>query len=321
MGNDEQCQFELLKYNTLSSVTFAFAADQLVPRDYVRDALGQGLNFQATLGANPFAYGFVASTDTHMATPGAVEDETFQGHGGAGSGARDRLPEGLTDNVWLNPGGLAVLWAEENRRDSLFDAMRRREAYATSGSRIVLRFFGGADLPTDLCGQSTFVEQGYALGVPMGGELKPSQTPPKFAVYAMRDVGTAQVPGVPLQRIQIVKGWLEGGSVRYAIYDVAGGVNDASVDPNTCERSGSGQDELCGVWTDPDFDPKEHAFYYARVLENPSCRWHALQCSRAAVTCTGDQPSKPGYEGCCDEDHPKLQQERAWSSPIFHRAP
>ncbi len=321
MGNDEQCQFELLKYNTLSSVTFGFVPNELVPRDYVRDALGQGLRFQASLGANPFAYGFVASTDTHLATPGAVEDDTFQGHGGAGSGARERLPAGLTDNVWLNPGGLAVLWAEENRREALFDAMRRREAYGTSGSRIVLRFFGGADLPADLCSQPNFVEQGYALGVPMGGELASSTSAPRFGVYAMRDPGTAEVPGVPLQRIQIIKGWLDGDAVRYAIYDAAGGDNDASVDPSSCERSGGGHDELCGVWTDPNFDPNQHAFYYARVLENPSCRWHALSCSRAGVTCIGAIADKPDFAGCCDESYPKVQQERAWSSPIFHRAP
>ncbi|MFT3928338.1 MAG: DUF3604 domain-containing protein [Myxococcales bacterium] len=319
MGPDEFCNFEKMPYNTLSTVVFGLQPDKLVPRDYVRDALGQGLRFQATLGANPFGYGFVASTDTHMGTPGGVEDDKFQGHGGAGSNARDALPQGLVDHVWLNPGGLAVLWAEENRRDSLFDAMRRREAYATSGSRIVLRFFGGSDIPDNLCGAADFVQQGYALGVPMGGELK-SQQPPKFAVYALKDAGTAELPGVPLQRVQIIKGWLENDSVQYAIYDAAGGGNDANVDPNTCERSGAGQDELCGVWTDPDFDPAQHAFYYARVLENPSCRWHALQCSRAGVTCGADGPSKPGFEGCCDERYPKVQQERAWSSPIFYKA-
>lgn len=321
MGADEQCNFELMPYNTLTTVLFGNSPDKLIPRDYMRDTLGQGLRFQNSLGANPFAYGFVASTDTHLGTPGGVEDDKFEGHGGAGSGARDSLPVGLVDKVWLNPGGLAVLWAEENRRESLFNAMRRREAYGTSGSRIVLRFFGGADLPADLCGAANFVEQGYALGVPMGGELKPSQMAPRFAVYAMRDSGTAEVPGVPLQRVQIIKGWVEGDAVRYAVYDVAGGDNDASADPTTCERTGAGQDELCGVWTDPDFDPNEQAFYYARVLENPSCRWHTLQCNRAGVTCASGQPSKPGFEGCCNDDYPKLQQERAWSSPIFHRAP
>jgi hypothetical protein len=322
MGPDEQCNFEKMPYNTLGSVTLGLFPDTLVSRDFVRDALSQGLRFQAALGANPFAYGMVASTDTHMGTPGAVQESTFQGHGGAGSGARETLPAGLVDKVWLNPGGYAVLWAEENRRDALFEAMRRREAYGTSGTRIVLRFFGGGDLPGNLCDAPDFAEQGYAKGVPMGGELKgPFDRPPRFAVWAMRDPGTDSEPGVPLERIQIIKGWLEGEQVRYAIHDIGGDAGGAAVDPNTCERSGTGHDELCSVWSDPDFNPDEQAFYYARVLENPSCRWHALQCSRAKITCGPFGPSRAGYEGCCDGNYPKVQQERAWSSPIFHRVP
>jgi hypothetical protein len=246
------------------------------------------------------------------------------GHGGAGSNARTTLPAGLVDKVWLNPGGLAVLWAEENSRDSLFDAMRRKEAYATSGTRIVLRFFAGSQLPEDLCAAPDFVEQGYAKGVPMGGQLPVSgDEPPRFAVFAQRDPGAAGDPGMPLQRIQIIKGWVEGDQVKYAIHDVAGDANNgASVDEATCETKGAGQDELCGVWTDADFDPSQHAFYYARVLENPSCRWHARQCAAAGVTCNLlGGASKNGFEGCCDSAYPKAHQERAWSSPIFHRAP
>jgi hypothetical protein len=320
MGPDELCNFEKVPYNNLGGVTLGLAEDELVPSDFVRDALSAGLRLQETLGANPFAYGLVASTDTHMGTPGATEEDKFVGHGGAGSGAREKLPEGLADKVWLNPGGLAVLWAEENHRDSLFDAMRRREAYGTSGTRIVLRFFGGAELPEDLCNRTDFVEQGYAHGVSMGGEL-PSGEAPRFAIFGQRDVGTEEEPGVPLQRLQIIKGWREGDEVRYAIHDLAGSADErASVDPETCERGPGGKDELCGVWTDPEFDPARQAFYYARVLEEPSCRWHARQCIAAGVTCDGLAPSKPGFEGCCDPAYPKVQQERAWSSPIFHRA-
>lgn len=322
MGPDELCNFEKMPYNTLGSVTLGILPDRLVPSDFVRDALGQGLRFQQSLGANPFAYGFVGSTDTHMGTPGATDETNFVGHGGAGSGARETLPEGLTDKVWLNPGGLAVLWAEENHRDALFDAMRRREAYGTSGTRIVLRFFGGPDLPKDLCSAPDFVAQGYRSGVPMGGELGVAAgARPRFAVWAQRDVGTKAEPGTPLQRIQIIKGFLEGNEVRYAIHDVAGSASDGSVNTETCERSGTGHDELCSVWEDPAFQPDQQAFYYARVLEMPSCRWHALQCSRAGITCNLFGASKPGYDGCCDTSYPKQQQERAWSSPIFFRAP
>jgi hypothetical protein len=321
MGPDEACNFEKMPYNNLGSVTLGLLPDKLTPRDFVRDALGQGLLMEAKLGANPFSYGFVGSTDTHMGTPGATDEGTFLGHGGAGSSARTTLPEGLVDSVWLNPGGLAVLWAEENSRDALFEAMRRREAYATSGTRMVLRFFGGSDLPADLCAAPDFVEQGYAQGVPMGGELKlDGDKPPRFAVWAQRDPGTAKTPGVPLQRVQIIKGWVEEDAIQYAIYDVAGKAdNGASVDVDTCELKGEGQDELCGVWTDPDFDASQHAFYYARALENPSCRWHARACSEAGVKCGPLGADQAGYEGCCDAAYPKEHQDRAWSSPIFHR--
>ncbi len=323
-GPDELCRFELMPYNNLGSATLGTGSNTLLPRDFVRDALGEGLRLQAALGINPFAYGFVASTDTHLGTPGAVEESGFQGHGGAGSSARTTVPPGLTDKVWFNPGGLAVLWAEENSRDALFEAMRRREAYATSGPRIVLRFFGGFALAENLCGARDFAAQGYAGGVAMGGELKASSDAfavPSFAVWAMRDPGTVTQPGGLLQRVQIIKGWLQDGVVAYRVYDVAGAADaGASVEPATCTPTGEGADELCSVWRDPDFDPTQSAFYYARVLENPSCRWHALACVAAGVDCANPETVTAGFADCCGEQ-PRLQQERAWSSPIFYRAP
>jgi hypothetical protein len=316
MGPDEFCDFEQSPYNTLGSTTLGGPPDTLVPRDFVRDALAQGLLLEKSLGKNPFAYGMIGSTDTHFGTPGAVDETSWAGHGGAGIAVGQKT-KGLVDSVWFNPGGLAVLWAEENSRASLFDAMKRREAYATSGPRIVLRFFGGFDLPQTLCSAPDFAQQGYARGVPMGGDL-PAFVPakaPRFAVSAMRDPGTANAPGGALQRIQIVKGWLDGENVRYATHDVAGGENDASVDLSNCEPRGEGADELCSVWTDPDFEASESAFYYARVIENPSCRWHKRACLAAQVDCSAPAP---GFEGCC-AGFPETQQERAWSSPIFYR--
>ena len=316
MGADELCNFEQSPYNTLSSTTLGGKPDTLVARDFVRDALAQGLRLEQTLGANPFQYGIVSSTDSHVGTPGGVEERTFSGHGGAGSSARLGR-QGLVDNVWFNPGGLAGLWEEENSRGSLFDAMKRREAFGTSGPRIVLRLFGGYGLSHALCGAADFAQQGYAQGVPMGGELKTDSAgrAPSFAVWSLRDPGTAHAPGVPLQRIQIVKGWVAQDQVQYALYDVAGAPNDADVDLATCEPRGPGADELCSVWTDPKFDPAQHAFYYARVLENPSCRWQTRACLAAKVDCA--QPAT-GFEACCNASYPATQQERAWSSPIFY---
>lgn len=316
MGPDEQCSFELMPYNTLGSATLAPAPDTLLARDMLRDALGQGLKYEQTLGVNPFAYGFVGGTDSHLGLAGGVDEDTFQGHGGAGSNARNGVV-GLVDKLWFNPGGLTVLWAEENTRDALFAAMRRKEAYATSGPRMTLRFFAGSDLPENMCERNDFVATGYSKGVPMGGVLAKSKNAPRLFVRAERDPGSARAPGVGLDRIQIIKGFLRNGEPQYRVFDLAGQGDSGSVDAASCTPSGPSADALCATFRDPEFEADTQAFYYARVLENPTCRWQAHACLAAGVVCGTTVPK--GFEGCCDKAYPRTHQERAWSSPIFYR--
>jgi hypothetical protein len=211
------------------------------------------------------------------------------------------------------------VWAEENSRDALFEAMRRKEAWGTSGPRIVVRFFGGAGLPENLCDAHDFAAQGYAMGVPMGGDLAlpAGAAAPRFAVWASRDPGTADHPGTPLERIQIVKLSLDAaGRTQEHVYDVAGRpVTTGVVDLATCQTSGEGAEQLCATWSDPGFDAATPALYYARVVENPSCRWIQYACNERRIDCNGSVP--PGLESCCDASVPKTIQERAWTSPIW----
>jgi hypothetical protein len=325
---DELCGFEKLPYNSFAGVSrveadatlLAMAPADLTPdpRAMVRDALKKGVLLESEIGENPLKYGIIASTDTHLGTPGLTTEEESKGHGGAGS----RFVQGLPDNLEFNPGGLAVLWAEENSRDSLFAAMQRREAYGTSGTRPVVRFFGGWGYSKAMCEGEDFAAVGYAEGVPMGGDLPtPGEDAkdPTFAVWALQDPGTDEYPGTALQRVQIVKGWVEGGRTREKVVDVAGGRNGASVDLETCEPKGTGESQLCAVWRDKDFESEQNAFYYARVLENPTCRWSQQLCVEAGVRCDDPSTITAGYEGCCHEDHQPVIQERAWTSPIWYR--
>ena len=339
-SEDEFCGFEKLGYDSFGGKNTGAAADgamdwltifiddETLPvtklpdaSNYLRYGLQKGLQQQAELGANSFKFGLIASTDTHIAAPGLTMEKNHPGHGGAGMGAGEGVPVGLPDELEYGPGGLAVFYAEENTRDSLFAAMQRREAYATSGTRPVLRFFGGWDYPEDACASSDMVAIGYRDGVPMGSDLPsadPNSPAPRFIVSAQQDTGTRDYPGSPLQRLQVIKGWYENGELKEAVLDVAGGPNEASVDINTCEQSGAGHASLCTVWQDPDFNPAAPAFYYTRLLENPSCRWSQRICADAGVRCDDPATVPEGLQGCCAVDHRKVIQERAWSSPIWY---
>ncbi|GAB3273578.1 DUF3604 domain-containing protein [Parahaliea aestuarii] len=323
---DELCRFEKLPYSSFLQKYFSFIGEP--PKDdsrYLREALREGLRLERQLGTNPFTTGFIGGTDTHLGAAGAVDEADNPGHHGAqhisGDGSAPQLPDRLEQNA----GGLAVLYAEENTRDALFRAMQRREAYATSGPRIQLRFFGGWDYEDDLCERVDLVARGYAGGVPMGGELLREDSEgraPEFILTAVSDPGTDGAPGGLLQRVQVVKAWVDSaGESREEVYEVAGSPgNGAGVDLQTCQPRGNGYQRLCSVWRDPDFDAALGAVYYSRVVENPSCRWQQQICVANRVNCANPDAVAEPLQGCCDDSVPRTIQERAWSSPIWYRA-
>ncbi|MEH6593740.1 MAG: DUF3604 domain-containing protein, partial [Halioglobus sp.] len=349
---DEQCTFEQYESDNLQAMGVLYGElraeggkpvdlDNFASRNMLRNVLKDGLLMAQTSGANPFQMGFIGSTDTHNATPGGADEDSFVGH----LGQRDGGYRGVQDHFADNPGGHAVVWAEENSRDAIFSAIRRKETYATSGTRPVVRFFGGYDLDPELCGSDKLVDQGYQHGVPMGGTLSPGSTAsaPNFVLSALKDPGTAGREGNDLQRIQIIKGWVDAlGASHEQVFDVAGNSdNGAWVDQDSCQATGSGAKNLCAVWQDPDFDPGQQAFYYARVLENPSCRWSTRHCLAAGVnpfasncqtqadaltTKLQEEQGAKGdvYSNCCKkaEEEPfysPVIQERAWTSPIWYQ--
>ncbi|MEO8604420.1 MAG: DUF3604 domain-containing protein [bacterium] len=327
---DELCTFEQIRSASEVPGQQAPSIDVYPRRNLVRVTLEDGLGFEATLGVNPFRFGFIGGTDTHNATAGNTEERGFVGIGGNNDATPERQ---IRDNLSGNAGGLAGVWAEENSRDAIFAALRRRETFATSGSRPVVRFFAGS-LDGVRCGAADFVDRAYQTGTPMGGELGAVRADgsPRFAVWALKDPGTASAPGTDLQRIQIVKGWLDAdGAVHEQTFDVAGDAdNGADVDPATCAPRGRGAAELCTVWEDPAFDSTQRAFYYARVLENPSCRWSTYVCQTAGVDpfaadcATQAAAADPAFADCCltqtnDAFLSPTVQERAWSSPIWYR--
>jgi hypothetical protein len=319
---DELCEFEKLRTDDFEDCLDGTGSGVMINNgcvsrlDFVRGILNEGLREHERLGINPYKLGLMASTDTHNGTPGAVEEYTYPGHFGTAEGSpMQRLTGEVPGGPQNSPGGLIAVWAEENSRDAIFAAMKRRETYGTSGPRMQIRMFGGWELPTDICERADLVDLGYALGVPMGGDLPSAPavaSAPTFVVQAAKDPGTATHPGSDLERIQIIKGWVDqNGESHVAVFDIAGEVNSsASVDLATCEPQGVGAAMLCGHWADPDYDPSERAWYYARVVENPVCRWSTRDCNELAAA--GEELPES-----CDTAIDVIQ-ERAWTSPIWN---
>ena len=299
---DEWADFEVAPWRTLNP-----ALPSRAEGSYARWALLQGLRLRERFGRDPFAVGFVGSTDGHNAAS-PFEERNYTGKIGTGDATPARRLAGTTPpelapnpyahvGVFWSAAGLAGIWADANTRADLFDAMRRRETFATSGPRIRVRFFGGWDFADDDAG-ADLARAGYAKGVPMGGELDAGDAGGGtaaglgFLVAAQKDPLEAD-----LERLQIVKGWLESGEPRERVYDVACG-DGARPDPGThrCPRaaappdpatcapdSEAGASELRVAWHDPDFDPGQRAFYYVRVLQVPTCRWSTWDALQLGV--------------------------------------
>ena len=297
--------------------------DSMLPGEYARSALKRGLKFEDRLGANPFKFGMIGSTDSHTSLATAAEENFFGKHSGKEPTA-DRWNHPIFDFNGLQimgwqqaASGYAAVWATDNTREALFDAMQRKETYATTGSRMTVRFFGGWDFVPEDAASRLPADVGYRKGVPMGGDLAPipAGSSPTFLVAALKDPYNGN-----LDRIQIVKGWLDkDGQTQERVYDVvwsdpdrrkpgADGKlplvgNTVNVKKATWTNS-IGAPELITVWKDPDFDAGHRAFYYARVIEIPTPRWTAYDAFRFGVT--------------MGTEVPMTTQERAYTSPIWY---
>jgi hypothetical protein len=287
-------------------------------RDFVREGLKLGVAFEKQLGTNPFKYGIIGGTDNHNGIPSDVAEDSFVGGHGPEDGTVERRRTGgvggWIDGKDLSIGSLAGVWATENTRAAIWDAMKRRETFATSGPRMKIRLFGGVELPVSPDNPKKLVEQGYQLGVPMGSDLGSIAAAPTFTVYAMKDAD-----GANLDRIQIIKGWVDSdGTTHEEIINVAwsgdrkpdsNGLLPAvgnTVDLKTANYTNNiGAATLMGSWTDKNFDPEQHAFYYARALEIPTPRWSTYDAVRNSLPLL--------------EDVAATIQERAWSSPIWYK--
>lgn len=285
-------------------------------KDFIREGLKIGLQYEQKLGANPFKLGMIGGTDSHNGTPSAVAEDSFEGQHGPEDGTVERRRTGdvagWIEGKDLSIGSLAAVWAHENTRASIWDAMKRRETYSTSGPRIRVRLFGGVDLPAQPETAQALVEQGYQQGVPMGGDLGAIGAAPTFTVHAMKDPD-----GANLDRVQIIKGWVDVmGETHEQIVDVAWSDNRQPVNGilpvvgNTVDLATAkftntiGAAELMGSWIDEGFRPEQHAFYYARVLEIPTPRWSTYDAVRHNLPLL--------------EDVQATIQERAWTSPIWY---
>lgn len=301
-SSDPLCSFEQLPYKDFQS---KFRNNLSAPpkSSFVRDALEEGLIIKNQKGVNPFKVGLIGSTDTHLGTPGLVDEQLFQGHGGAGKSFRSKIPKGLPDDIEFNPGGLAVVWAEENSRTSIFNALERKEVYGTSGPRFLVRFFLGENLDKDSCSMADAVSEAYKNGVPMGASIDGGKLT-KARVFVSATADTS-MENQFIEKLQVIKGVIRNGKIETTVHDIESNLS-SSIDLSTCQVSGVGLKSLCSVWDDPDFIPEEESFYYVRVVANQSCRWSHKLCLE-----------NPEY--CQDENDniPKFIQERAWTSPIW----
>ncbi|MGE3820256.1 MAG: DUF3604 domain-containing protein, partial [Isosphaeraceae bacterium] len=296
---------------------------QGVPREdggYIRLAYRDGIAMRGALGFNPYKFGMVGASDAHSAASSYRQEDYFGQHSLFDDTPEKRLSPVKhlnMDNRQVGTAGLTAVWAEENTRESIWDAIQRKETYATSGLRMKVRLFGGWEFDKDEMENADWVKTGYASGVPMGGDLpEPRSKAPRFLVWAQKDPDAAN-----LDRIQIVKGWAKRGQSFEKVHDVVwagdrvpdpssgkvpsvGGTVDVSKGTYT---NTIGAAELKTVWTDPDFDPTLDAFYYARVLQIPTPRWTTIDAARLNVV-------PPDVV-------PVTVQDRAWSSPIWYTPP
>ncbi|MEM7365864.1 MAG: DUF3604 domain-containing protein [Pseudomonadota bacterium] len=301
-GRKLQVQYDSAGIATLSNTS----KEDLARQSHVRSGLQIGLALERTLGVNPFQFGMIGSTDSHNALASADEDN-YWGKMAPAEPSPFRLLS-LSNYV---ASGYAAVWAEDNTREAIFAALRRREVYATTGPRMVLRFFGGYDFTRRDARRGDLVENGYRKGVPMGSDLAPSDTAPTFLIHAARDPD-----GAKLDRVQVIKGWLDRDNVTHEkVYDaVWAGRREpdevgrlpalrSTVEGGTY-RNRVGAASLTTVWQDPDFDGSQPAFYYVRVLEIKTPHWTAIDAERYGV------PLPESLDG----EH----QERAYSSPIWY---
>jgi hypothetical protein len=318
--NDEFADYETWDIGNLD-VSEAKTEDMLAG-EYAREALKRGLQLQAKFGINPYKFGMIGSTDSHTSLATTQENNFFGKHTGAEPSPERMVHPFMATEQGAIMGwqqvasGLAAVWATENTREALFDAMARKEVYATTGTRLAVRLFGGWEFTADDMDNREPAFVGYGKGVPMGGDLPPNTTgkkAPTFMVFALRDA-----IGANLDRIQMVKGWRDGEQTHEKVYDVVWSGDripgpDGKLPPvgNTVDVATAswtntiGASELGTVWTDPDFNPRLNAFYYARVLEIPTPRWSNYDAFRFGV---------PIPEGA-----PTSTQDRAYTSPIWYK--
>jgi hypothetical protein len=319
--NDEFADFDTWDRSNLNGTELK--KQEMLQWEYAREALKTGMLLEQNLGINPYKFGMIGSTDAHTALA-AVEEENFFGkHSGVEPEPHrwehvviEAPDPNLTIYGWEQAAsGYAAVWATENTREAIFDAMKRKETYASTGPRITVRFFGGYDFTEEDAQSRLPAGVGYAKGVPMGGDLHaaPQGKSPNFLVAAMKDPYSGN-----LDRIQIVKGWLNGkGNLQEKVYDVAwsddrqpGTDGKVPAVGNTVDVANAtwtnsiGDPELIAIWQDPDFDSSLKAFYYARIIEIPTPRWTAYETKRFGIT--------------MKKEVPMTTQERAYTSPIWY---